>query len=103
MDFARVKSKVAANEYLYSQHSDVERKIEGLTFAQIEEALLSGRALERYADTGRGESCLIAGMAGAVPVHIVAGWRGEKLVIITVYIPRPPKFLDPWTRAPKTE
>jgi len=31
----------------------------------------------------------------------VCGWRGEKIVLITVYIPRPPKFIDPWTRGEK--
>jgi len=69
-----------------------------LTFAQIEEALLNGKILEQYPDTGRGESCLMVGSAGKVPVHAVCGWRGEKVALITVYIPRSPKFIDPWTR-----
>ncbi len=24
--------------------------------------------------------------------------HAEKVVLITVYVPRPPKFVDPWTR-----
>jgi len=63
--------------------------------------LLSGEILEQYPDTGRGESCLIVGFAGDVPVHVVCGWRGEKVSLITIYILRPPKFIDPWTRGEK--
>jgi len=98
MDIEEIKVKVRNNQYLYSLHAEVERKADELTFAQVEEALLNGEILEQYPDTGRGESCLVVGFAENVPVHIVCGWRGEKVVLITVYIPRPPKFVDPWTR-----
>ena len=47
------------------------------------------------------ESCLVVGFAGNLPIHAVCGWRGEKVALITVYIPRPPKFVDPWTRGGK--
>jgi hypothetical protein len=98
MDIERIKASVHSNLYVYSQHADFERKADGLTFSQVEEALLNGKMLEQYADSGRGESCLIAGFAGKTPVHIVCGWRGDQIVLITVYIPGPPKFVDPWTR-----
>lgn len=32
------------------------------------------------------------------PVHVVCGSRGDSLVIITVYIPSPPKFKNPYER-----
>jgi hypothetical protein len=76
----------------------LERKADNLTLAQVEEALLNGKILEQYPDTGRGESCLVVGLSGDVPIHLVCGWRGEMIVLITAYIPRPPKFIDPWTR-----
>ena len=62
------------------------------------EALLTGTILAQYPDTGRGVSCLLVGFSEAIPIHAVCGWRGEKIVLITVYIPGPPKFVDPWTR-----
>jgi hypothetical protein len=65
---------------------------------QVEAALLNGEILEQYSDTGRGESCLIVGFADRLPIHIICGWRGDKVAVITLYIPRPPKFVDPWTR-----
>ena len=54
--------------------------------------------VEEYQDIGLGESCLVLGFSENIPIHAVAGWRGEKVAIITVYIPQPPKFIDPWTR-----
>ena len=102
MDIDEIKARIRAGRYVYSQHAEIERRADGLTFAQIEEALLSGEILEQYADTGRGESCLIVGFAGDIPIHSVCGWRGERAALITVYIPRAPKFVDPWTRGERT-
>jgi hypothetical protein len=98
MNIEEIKDHVRTDRYFYSLHAEIERKADELTFAQVEEALLNGEILEQYVDTGRGESCLVVGFAGEIPVHIICGWRGEKIAIITVYIPTPPKFIDPWTR-----
>jgi hypothetical protein len=98
MDTKEIKKCVRNSQYVYSLHAEVKRKSEKLTFAQIRKALLNSEVLERYPDTGRGESCLIVGFAEKTPIHIVCGWLGEKVVLVTVYIPQPPKFVDPWTR-----
>ena len=66
MAIEEIKAKVRNNQYVYSHHAEVERKVEGLTFAQVEEALLNGQILEQYPDTGRGESCLVVGFAGLI-------------------------------------
>ena len=85
-----------------SEHGDQERQNDNLTLAEIEEALLTGRILEHYEDTGRGESCLVAGFTQmGNPIHLVCGARGDWLVIITIYIPRPPKFKTPYERGEK--
>jgi hypothetical protein len=98
MDIEEIKRKVRNDQYVYSHHAEIERRAEALTFAQVEQALLNGHILEEYPDTGRGESCLVVGFAGETPVHVVCGWRGEEVALITLYIPRTPKFVDPWTR-----
>lgn len=86
--------------YYWSHHADQERQNDGLSIEQIEYVILHGRVLERYADTGRGESCLVAGFTSERrPVHVVVGARGEQAVIVTTYIPRPPKFVNPHERA----
>ncbi|SJM91615.1 hypothetical protein CRENPOLYSF2_2310008 [Crenothrix polyspora] len=33
-----------------------------------------------------------------IPIHAVCGCMGKTLVIITVYIPTPPKFKNPFER-----
>ncbi|MBI5184695.1 MAG: DUF4258 domain-containing protein [Nitrospinae bacterium] len=98
VDIEDIRAKIRADRYVYTHHAETERKTDELTIAQVEEALLNGKILEQYSNTGRGESCLVAGFAGYLPVHIVCGWRGEKIALITVYIPRPPKFAGPYTR-----
>jgi len=55
---------------------------------------------EQYPDTGRGESCLVAGFTDSgKPVHIVCGKMMNHLAIITVYIPSPPKYKNPFERS----
>lgn len=98
MDIESIKAKVRDDRYVYSHHAEIERRAEALTFAQVEEALLNGQILEQYPDSGRGASCLVVGFAGKMPIHAVCGWRVERVALITVYVPRPPKFTDPWTR-----
>ncbi len=97
-----IQACVNKGEYYFSKHGDQERQNDNLTVAEVEEALLAGRILERYEETGRGESCLVAGFTEkAKPIHIVCGTRGEWLAVITVYVPRPPKFKTPYERGEK--
>lgn len=102
MEIDEIQRLVSADEYDYSQHADLERAADDLTFQQIEQALLRGAILEHYPDTGRGESCLIVGFADPLPIHIVCGWRRGRIMIITVYVPSSPRFTDPWTRGERT-
>jgi hypothetical protein len=98
MDIEALKAAVRAERYVYTAHADLERKAEDLTLSEVEEALLTCEILESYPDTGRGESCLVLGFTANRPIHVVCGWREDKLAIITVYVPGPPKFADPRTR-----
>ena len=94
-----LKTRIRRSEYVYSRHGDRERQNDNLLIDEVEQALLQGRVLERYPDTGRGESCLVAGFTHAgKPMHVVCGKRQDKIVIITVYIPKPPKFKTPYIR-----
>ena len=99
MDIQWIRSKVQNGEYYLSRHADRERQDDNLAIEEIEQAILSGRVLEPYADTGRGESCLVVGFAdNGKPIHVVCGYRGEQLAVITVYIPSPPRFKNPYER-----
>jgi len=95
-----LKGKINALDYYVSRHGDQERQNDNLSLHEIEQSLQSGRILEKYPDTGRGESCLVAGFSdNGKPIHIVCGKRNDTLTIITVYIPTPPKFKNPYERA----
>jgi hypothetical protein len=94
-----IKNRARKGEYYFSKHADLERQNDNLTIKEIEEALLTGRIIEQYEDTGRGEGCLVAGFTEVgKPIHVVCGARGGWLVVITVYIPHPPKFKAPYDR-----
>ncbi len=94
-----IQDCVRAQRYFYSRHGDRERQADGLSLVEVEEALNAGRTLEQYPDTGRGPSCLIAGFTNAgKPIHVVCGRMGQEMVVITVYIPTPPKFKNPFER-----
>lgn len=99
MDLDLIKAKVKRRELLFTNHGEEERMDEGLKASEVIGAILDGELLEYYPDTGRGESCLILGYVNDKPIHVVTGWRGEFIVIITVYVPQMPYFRDPWTRA----
>ena len=94
-----IKGKVRKSEYYFSRHAEQERQNDNLTIAEVEEALLNGMILEHYADTGRGESCLVVGFTNSgKPIHVVCGEMKSQLAIITVYIPSSPKFKNPYER-----
>lgn len=99
MDIRWIKEKIANEDFILSLHGDKERQNDSLTISEIKEALLNGIIIEYYEDTGRGESCLVAGFTDyGKPIHIVCGQMFEKVVIITVYIPSPPKFKSIYQR-----
>lgn len=98
-DIEWIRNQIRSGQEYFSRHADQERQNDNLTIAEVKEALLNGRILEQYADTGRGESCLVAGFSNnGKPVHVVCGEREDRLIIITVYIPSPPKFINPYER-----
>lgn len=75
------------------------RQNDNLKISEVEEARFTGRILEQYEDTGRGESCLVVGFTDSgKPIHIVCEARRDWLVVVTVYIPSPPKFKIPYER-----
>ena len=97
-----IQQCILKEEYMFSKHADTERQNDNLTITEVEEALLTGRIIEHYDDTGRGEACLVVGFTEeGKPIHIVCGKRGNQPVIVTVYIPTPPKYKTPYERGEK--
>jgi len=99
VDIKIIRTKIELNEYEISFHAEKERYAEDISLADIETAVLNGEILENYPEDARGKSCLIAGASEGRAIHIVCGHTTVKWVrIITVYLPRPPKWLDSKTR-----
>lgn len=104
MTINEIKQCIIEKSYEFSFHAQQERLADDLDITDIETAIMNGEVLEDYPDDPRGESCLLLGYVEENPLHIVVGWAGMKLSvnktmrIITVYIPRPPKWQTPWRR-----
>ena len=102
MDIKKIKHKVLQDEFQLTYHAHLERQEETIEIEDIREALLSGQILEDYPRDPRGPNCLVLGYSGKRPIHIVCGWaKNGWLLIITVYIPRPPKWITPYKRGKK--
>jgi len=93
-----ISKKVQNGEYDLSIHAHNERQEEEITVKEIEKLLIKGDIIEKYPNDPRGSSCLLAGFVFEKPLHVVCGSRGKRLLIVTVYRPKPPVWIDYKTR-----
>ena len=98
MDVEIIRRAVASERYEISQHAERERRHDGLTLADLENAIRTGEIIEAYPDDPRGASCLVFGWAhDGRPVHVVVGFLAHGWVrIITVYVPDPARWESDW-------
>ena len=99
MNIQILRKLIRNQKYEISHHAQKERYEENINLEDIEHAVLSGEIIEDYPEDVRGKSCLIGGYSKQRPIHIVCaalpnGW----LRIITVYIPKLPKWITPKQR-----
>lgn len=108
MQIDEIRKLIRAGRYEVSLHAQQERLEDDLDISEIETAILSGEIIEDYPDDPRGPSYLVSGQAGSKAVHVVLGWARTRekeertLRMITVYIPKAPKWSDPRTRGEKS-
>lgn len=95
-----IRAEIEQQSYEISLHADEERLADGLTVSDIELALSACAIIEQYPDDPRGQSCLVIGLTPeGKSVHVVCGKNPSgHLILITIYIPTMPKWLDPYTR-----
>jgi len=99
MEIGEIQNKVRREEYEFSVHAEKERYAEDITIQDIETPIYNGEILEDYPNDPRGPSCLILGYSQNTPIHIVCGYTSTNWIrIITVYIPKLPKWIDERTR-----
>jgi hypothetical protein len=102
MEIGAIQELVHQGDYEISYHAEKERYAEDISLIDIETAILNGEVLEDYPDDPRGESCLILGYAEGRPIHLVCGYTSRRAIrVVTVYLPKPPKWLDERTRREK--
>ena len=71
MTIDEIRQLVQAGRYEVSIHAQQERLEDDLDIDEIEVALLQGELIEEYPNDPRGPSCLVGGLAGARPIHVV--------------------------------
>lgn len=92
MDISFIREKIGKQEYDLSSHAHRERQEEQITIPEIEQTLLTGDIIEKYPSDSRGGSCLVAAKVENKPLHVVCGKRDSRLLIVTVYRPKPPTW-----------
>ena len=100
MEIEEIKEKIKYDKYEICFHAEKERYAEDITISDLETAISGGEILENYSNDPRGQSCLILGYSKNHPIHIICGYTSIKWIrIITVYIPKLPKWINDKTRA----
>ena|SRR3989338_3801316 len=100
MNIYKLRKSIQTDKYEISSHAQKERYEENISLKEIEEAISHGEIIEDYPKDTRGHSCLVLGHSRNKSIHIVCsilpnGW----LRIITVYIPKMPKWINPKQRS----
>ncbi len=97
----RIQAQAATGRVFLTQHARQEMVDEAITVEEILQAITTGRLLENYAGFYKGPCCLVSGQGQGRPIHIVCSTSLPELVIITVYEPKPPKWVTPTQRGQK--
>ena len=96
---ARIQALSAAGEVRVTQHGQQEMAEEDTTLGEVLQAIAAGQVLENYPDHRRGPCCLVYGRTvQGRPLHILCTSVQPVVIVITVYEPRPPKWVTPTQR-----
>lgn len=98
----RIKAQAIARAIRVTDHAREGMEAEFITLAEVLEAIKTSQIIENYQDHKRGACCLLFGLTSrGRPLHVVCTTSLPSLVIITVYVPAPPKWISPKERRPK--
>ena len=82
-----------------TQHAEQEMAEEDFAYDDVVHALAGGEIIENYPEHRRGACCLLSGMTPlGRPVHVVCTTTNAVLILITIYEPKPPKWVTPTQR-----
>ncbi len=96
---ARIQRQAKAQNIRVTQHAQKEMDDEGITLDEVLEAIANGQILEDYSGHRRGACCLLYGCTHKRRhLHVICTTAQQLLIIITVYQPLPPKWVNPTQR-----
>ena len=96
---ARIRAQVEAESVRITQHAHEEMVAEEIRLQEVFEALARGEILENYPEHRRGPCCRVSGLTGqGRSLHVVCTTAQPLLIVITVYEPKPPKWITPTRR-----
>jgi hypothetical protein len=96
---ARIKSQAGAEAFRVTQHVQQEMVEDEITLDEVVQAIQHGEILEDYPEHRRGACCLVNEFTDeGRSLHIVCTTAQPLLILITAYVPRPPKWLTPRER-----
>lgn len=95
----RIRAQANVENIRVTQHAQQEMAEENIMLNDVLEAIATGQILENYPEHRRGACCLLNGLTqNGRPLHIVCTTARPILIIITVYEPKPPKWITPIQR-----
>lgn len=105
MDIKIIKEAILTGNWFMSQHARVRAGKRMISDIDVVVALINGEIIEDYPDDPRGASCLVLGYTQEnQPIHVVCSLDvNGSVVIITVYEPERPKWIDEKTRGEKND
>nr|VFK24335.1 MAG: protein of unknown function (DUF4258) [Candidatus Kentron sp. LFY] len=101
---SRLREQAFANSIHVTIHAHQEMVVENVSYDAVREVLFDAEVIENYPDHQRGPCCLLCGLASSRhPLHIVCTTSLDVVIIITVYEPKPPKWITPFQRGDRNE
>jgi len=101
---ARLRQQSSADDIRVTVHGHQEMLAEDIAYEAVREVLLDCRVIENYPDHQRGPCCLVCGRTSPGRfLHVVCTTALDVIVIITVYEPKPPKWVTPFERGGRDE
>ena len=97
----RIRQQAAGGEVRVTQHAHIEMIENEVSYDDVVTAIASEKAeiLENYSEHRRGACCLLGGSTNTGrALHVVCTTAQTQLIIITVYEPKPPKWVTPRKR-----
>ena len=99
----RISQLAARGKYRLTDHALEEMLEDSVSSLDLLHSISQSTLLENYPDHKRGPCCLIFGRTAlGRSVHIVCTTDAPILIIITAYVPRPPKWSSPTQRGKKS-